>query len=59
MDQPEGTPVDKRAHVFLRSVHNVVIERGWLDLRASFGYSFQHFFEKDNGYYDEEDDDHM
>jgi hypothetical protein len=29
---------DKPAHIFLRSVHHIPIERGWLDLRKDVGH---------------------
>ena len=33
------------AHVFLRSVHNVAIERSWLRLRMGLGDNAIHWFE--------------
>lgn len=34
---PEYCSNELPAHVFLRSVHNVTIERSWLRLRMGFG----------------------
>jgi hypothetical protein len=44
---------ENRAHVFLRSVHNIAIERGWRDLRNAWGHDFPHFFESGRDVYDE------
>lgn len=40
------------AHIFLRSVHHIPIERGWLDLRNDFGHNFPHFWDEGEGIYD-------
>lgn len=44
---------DKRAHIFLRSIHHVPIERGWLDLRHELGHNFPHFWEEGRNVYQE------
>src|ERR1700744_3513366 len=49
---------EKPAHIFLRSVHNIVIERGWLDLRNTFGHNFTHFLEAGNGIYNDQNPTH-
>jgi len=36
---------NKPAHVFLRSVHHIPIERGWVDFRRDFGQNFFHFWD--------------
>lgn len=45
------------AHRFLKSVHNIVIERGWLRLRARWGDNIYLEYKKgiDAGVYDEHD----
>jgi len=40
------------AHRFLRSVHNVRIERGWLDLRNAWGYNFPDYWDEGQQVYD-------
>lgn len=45
--------IDKPAHIFLRSVHHIPIERGWLDLRNDFGHNFPFFWEAGRPIYDE------
>lgn len=37
MFHPEYTSEELPAHVYLRSVHNISIERSWLRLRMEFG----------------------
>ena len=41
-------------HKFLRSVHNIRIERGWRDLRKVWGLSAAINWEKGGGIYDED-----
>jgi len=41
------------AHIFLRSIHHIPIERGWLDLRKDFGHNFPHFWDEGFSIYDE------
>ena len=45
----------KPAHIFLRSVHHIPIERGWLDLRQDFGHNFPHFWYAGSKVYKEDD----
>jgi len=45
---------EKPAHIFLRSVHHIPIERGWLDLRREFNDNFTQFWEVGRGVYDED-----
>jgi len=42
----------KPAHIFLRSVHHIPIERGWLDLRQGFGHNFPHLWAAGSEIYD-------
>ena len=55
---PEYCSNELPAHVFLRSVHNVVIERSWLRLRMGLGENALHWFEHgiNEGMYDQYDD---
>lgn len=39
------------AHIFLRSVHHIPIECGWLDLRRALGYNLQIHWERGNNVY--------
>lgn len=41
----------KPAHKFLRSVHNIRIERGWVDFRQGLGHNVPHFWENGEGVY--------
>ena len=54
---PEYCSNELPAHVFLRSVHNVAIERSWLRLRMGLGDNAIHWFESgiDEGIYDQYD----
>ncbi|KAK7434314.1 hypothetical protein VKT23_020264 [Stygiomarasmius scandens] len=55
-------PIDQLpAHVYLRSVHNISIERSWLRLRLDFGDNAIIFFRKgiDDGIYNPTDEDHF
>ncbi|KIP10695.1 hypothetical protein PHLGIDRAFT_22139 [Phlebiopsis gigantea 11061_1 CR5-6] len=54
---PEYPSNELPAHVFLRSVHNISIERSWLQLRLDFGDNAVIAFEKgasDHGYNDQD-----
>jgi len=51
---PHGDPSEKPAHLFLRSVHNIVIEQGWLDFRQNIGHKFPHFCGAGAGVYEED-----
>ena len=55
---PEYCSNEPPAQVFLRSVHNVVIERSWLRLRMGLGENALHWFEHgvNEGMYDQNDD---
>lgn len=49
-------PLDgKSPHIYLRSVHHIPIERGWLDLRKDLGRDFPHFWGEGSDYYRDED----
>ncbi|KAG8979807.1 hypothetical protein FRB90_007903, partial [Tulasnella sp. 427] len=37
---------DAPAHIYLRSVHNIVIERGWLRLRLEWGDAVAEFYDR-------------
>ena len=39
------------AHVFLKSIYNITVERGWLRVRLSWGDNVKVFFEAGNGIY--------
>ncbi|KAG8938640.1 hypothetical protein FRC04_008035 [Tulasnella sp. 424] len=39
-------PDDAPAHIYLRSVHNIVIERGWLRLRLEWGDAVAEFYDQ-------------
>lgn len=43
---PEYDNAELPAHVYLRSVHNISIERSWLRLRLSMGDNAVHFYNK-------------
>jgi len=45
-------------HVFLRSVHHIPIERGWLGLRQDLGHDFPHFWAAGADVFDDNDADH-
>ena len=49
----------KPAHRFLKSVHNVKIERGWLDLHEDWGHNIPLFFERGRWVYDENEYVHL
>lgn len=42
---------DLSAHIFLRSVHHIPIERGWRELRNDLTHSVPHFWEEGEGVY--------
>lgn len=48
------------AHIYLRSVHNISIERSWLRLRLEWGDNAVLAFEKgkDEGIYNQHDPEH-
>ena len=49
-------PVDELpAHRFLKSVHNIVIERGWLRLRTQWGDNVKLFFDSGESRYNPND----
>ena len=48
-----GAAIDKAAHLFLRSVHNITIERGWLDLRREFSDNFPYFWSRGADVFDD------
>jgi len=55
-------PIDEvPAHRFLRSVHNITIERGWSQLKFQFDENVDLFWEQGiiEGIYDQYDDRHM
>jgi hypothetical protein len=54
---PEYCSNELPAHVFLRSVHNVTIERSWLRLRMGLGDNAIEWFERgiNEGVYDQHD----
>lgn len=58
--RPDISNNDVPAHRFLRSVHNIVIERGWLRLRLLWGENVYLEYMKgvDAGIYDESDEIH-
>jgi hypothetical protein len=47
------------AHVYLRSVHNISVERSWLRLRLDWGDNVVIFFKQgiEDGYYNDQDPD--
>lgn len=49
------------AHIYLRSVHNIVIERSWRHLQIDWGKNAIEVFErgKIEGWYDEDDENHQ
>lgn len=55
---PEYCSNELPAHVFLRSVHNITIERSWLRLRMGLGDNAIQWFEKgiNEGFYNPHDD---
>ncbi|KAL0567778.1 hypothetical protein V5O48_014215 [Marasmius crinis-equi] len=56
---PELNSQETPAHRFLRSVHNVTIERGWLQLRLQWGLNVKKFWEAGLNIYDPLDKDHQ
>lgn len=50
---PDIDSVETPAHVYVRSVHNIAIERSWLRLRLEFGDSAVMCFKRgeENGIY--------
>lgn len=56
---PEYDSAELPAHVYLRSVHNISIERSWLRLRLDWGDNMVAFFYKgiDDGMYNPDDPD--
>lgn len=54
---PECPTNEVPAHVYLRSVHHIAIERSWLRLRLDFGDNAVLFFNKgiEDGIYNPED----
>lgn len=57
---PDIDSNDVPAHCFLRSVHNIVIERGWLRLRSLWGDNVYLKYVKgiEAGLYDENNEVH-
>lgn len=54
-----NTGHEKPAHLFLRSVHNITIECGWLDFRKAFGHNFTYYWDgPGSSVYDQEDPTH-
>lgn len=52
-------PIDELpAHRFLKSVHNITIERGWLRLRLQFGENVKLYWEAGKEVYKETDENH-
>lgn len=47
------------AHAFLRSIHNITIERGWLQLRLQWGDNVKVFWDGGVGLYDSLDPNHL
>jgi len=58
---PEYDIVELPAHVYIRSVHNISVERGWLRLRLDFGDNAVLFFNKgiEDGLYNPDDPNHL
>jgi len=54
-----GLNAESRAHVFLRSVHNIRIERGWLDLRNLWGHNIPYFWDEGKNIFIEGDPIHL
>jgi hypothetical protein len=54
---PEYALDELPAHIYLRSINNISVERSWLRLRLDFGDNAVLFFYKgiDEGYYNPED----
>lgn len=48
------------AHIYMRSVHNITIERSWLRMRLDFGDNAVLFFSKgvEDGVYNKDDPEH-
>jgi len=44
-----GVDPRRRPHVFLRSLNNIKIERGWLDLRNQWGHNIPYFWKEGEG----------
>ncbi|KIK59296.1 hypothetical protein GYMLUDRAFT_60215 [Collybiopsis luxurians FD-317 M1] len=57
---PESPLEELPAHIYLRSVHNISIERSWLRLRLDFGDNAVIFFNRgiEEGIYNPHDPDH-
>lgn len=58
---PEYDINELAPHVYLRSIHNVPIERSWLRLRLDFGENGLITFKRgiDEGIYDDQDPDQL
>ena len=52
-DAFRAVPDDKPAHIFLRSVHHIPIERGWLDFQKEVGENVFLVWEARKGIYKE------
>jgi hypothetical protein len=46
------------AQIYLQSIHNIVIERGWLRLRLEWGDNVKLFWKNGEGIYNQLDPDH-
>ncbi|KAM5544110.1 hypothetical protein V8D89_002296 [Ganoderma adspersum] len=55
---PNLPPAELPAHLFLPSIHNTTIERGWLQLRLSWGDDVHVFWAAGEGIYFEDDPEH-
>ena len=56
--QDNANGIEKPAHIFLRSMHHIPIERGWLDFRKDFGHNFPHFWGAGSLIYEEHNENH-
>jgi hypothetical protein len=52
---PQISVTDLPAHVFLKSVHNIVIERGWWSLTLEWGGNVDAFWHAGNEIYNADD----
>ena len=58
---PDISTTELPAHIYLRSIHNISVERGWLRLRLDFGDNAVAFFNYgiDEGIYNYDDPQHL
>ncbi len=52
---PDLDPNEHPVHRFLKSVHNITVEKGWLQLRVKWGDNVKIYWEAGQGIYNPSD----